>query len=71
MYILFFKKILFLERGERREMEGEKYQCVVASRAPPTGDLTWNPGRCPDRDQTGDPLFPRLELSLLSHTNQG
>ena len=30
------------------EGEGEKHQCVVASRAPPTGDLTGNPGKCPD-----------------------
>ena len=28
--------------------EGEKQQCVVASRAPPTGDLAHNPGTCPD-----------------------
>ena len=28
--------------------EGEKHQCVVASHAPPTGDLAHNPGTCPD-----------------------
>ena len=39
---------LFLERGEGRGREGEKYQCVVASHAPPTGDLAQNPGMCPD-----------------------
>ena len=27
---------------------GEKHQYVVASRAPPTGDLAHNPGMCPD-----------------------
>ena len=37
---------LFLERGEGRE--GEKHQCVVASHAPPTGDLAPNTGMCPD-----------------------
>ena len=37
MYIL-------LERGER---EGEKHG-LVASHAPPTGDLADNPGMCPD-----------------------
>ena len=26
----------------------EKHQCVAASHAPPTGDLAWNPGMCPD-----------------------
>ena len=43
----FLKKILFLE-GMEGEREGEKYQCVVASCAPPTGELTHNPGMCPD-----------------------
>ena len=28
--------------------EGEKHQCVIASHAPPTGDLASNPGMCPD-----------------------
>ena len=40
---------LFLDRGVReRKREGEKHQCVVASCAPPTGDLACNPGVCPD-----------------------
>ena len=39
---------LFLERGKEGEREGEKHQCVVASQAPPTGDLAWNLGTCPD-----------------------
>ena len=39
---------LFLERGEGKKREGEKHQCVVASHEPPTGDLTRNPGVCPD-----------------------
>ena len=38
---------LFLERREE-EREGGKHQCVVASQAPPTGDLAGNPGTCPD-----------------------
>ena len=40
---LFFKRfyLFILDRREGREKEEEKYQCVVASRAPPTGDLTW------------------------------
>ena len=34
------KKIfIFRERGREEEREGEKHQCVVASQAPPTGDL--------------------------------
>ncbi|XP_053770889.1 KRAB domain-containing protein 5 isoform X2 [Desmodus rotundus] len=39
---LFSKVILILF------LEVEKYQCVVASRAPCTGDLTCNSGMCPD-----------------------
>ena len=39
---------LYLERGEGREKEGEKRQCVAASQAPPTGDLAHNPDMCPD-----------------------
>ena len=39
---------LFLERGEGREKERGKHQCVVASQEPPTGDLAGNPGMCPD-----------------------
>ena len=46
---LFFKDFiyLFLEKGREGE-RGEKHQCVVASRTPPTGDLTCNPGMCTD-----------------------
>ena len=48
---LFFKIIFiyfFRERGREGEREGEKHQCVVASHTPPTGDLSYNPGMCPD-----------------------
>ena len=48
IFILFKDFIyLFLDRGERRE-KGEKHQCVVATHAPPTGDLACSPGMCPD-----------------------
>ena len=37
-----FLKILFIYfQTEEKGREGEKHQCVVASHAPPTGDLTW------------------------------
>ena len=49
---LFLKNILFTfifkQRGRKGENEGEKHQCVVASSVPLTGDLTCNPGMCPD-----------------------
>ena len=38
---------LFLEGGEG-ERDGMKHQCVVASCVLPSGDLTCNPGMCPD-----------------------
>ena len=43
-----FLKILFIFRERGREGgEGEKHQCVAASRVPPTGHLACNPGMCP------------------------
>ena len=45
--VYFFFNV-FLERGGEGKREGEKYQCVVASCTPPTGDLARNPGMCPD-----------------------
>ena len=46
---VFFKDlfIYLLERGREGEREGEKCPCVVASHAPPTGDVACNPGMCP------------------------
>ena len=37
-----------LEKGMKGEREGEKHQCVLASHAPPTGDLALNPDMCLD-----------------------
>ena len=62
---------LLLERGKEGEREEEKHQCVVASHAPPTGDLACNPGMCLDWNRTGDPLVLRLALNPLSHISQG
>ena len=73
----FFKDFiyLFLEIGEARKTEGEKYQCVVASWAPPTGarpttqhvPLTGN-GTCPSLSQAGaqstKPHQPALMVPL-------
>ena len=47
---LYFLKILFiyfLDRGGEGEREGEKHQCVVASRTLPIWGLGCNPGMCP------------------------
>ena len=55
---------------------GEKHQCVVASRAPPTGHLACNLGMCPDwesnlgpfdlqgRTQSTEPHQPGQELII-------
>ena len=72
----FFKKrfysFIFRERGREGEKEGEKHQYVVASCAPPTGDLACNPGMCP---RLGIKLLTlmtcRPALNPLSHTSQG
>ena len=47
---------LVLERGREGEREGKKHQSVVASCAPPTGDLAYNPGMCPDWESKRWPL---------------
>ena len=47
---------LFLDRGEGREKEGEKHQCVVASCIPPTEDLVHNPDMCPDGELNQQPF---------------
>ena len=57
MVILFYfllRFYLFIFR--RREREGEKHQCVVDSRTPPTGDLARDPGMCPDWELNQQPF---------------
>ena len=48
LFLKRFYVFIFRERGREGEREGENHQCVVASCAPPTGDLARNPGLCPD-----------------------
>ena len=73
----FFKKdfiylfIFFLERGREGEREGEKHQCVVASRGPPTGYLACNAGMCPDWESNQRPFGLQPVLNPLSYTSQG
>ena len=45
-----------------REREGEKYQCVVASRMPPTGDLACNPGMCPGWEENWWPFGSQCSI---------
>ena len=70
---------LFLEREREGEREGEKRHSVVASHAPPAGDLAHNPGMCPDwkwsqqpfgsqaSAQAIEPHQPYLLLSFLKN----
>ena len=53
----YFKRFyLFIFRQKGMEKEGEKHECVDASRMPPTGDLTCNPGMCPDWESNQQPF---------------
>ena len=42
--------------GREGEREGEKHQCMAASRTPPTGDLACNPGMRPDWESNWQPF---------------
>ena len=71
--IIFFKRFylfIFRERGKEGEIEGQKYQCVVASPVPLTGDLARKPGMCPDWESNRRPFGSQPMLSPLSYTSQ-
>ena len=51
-----FYLFIFRKRGREGEREGEKHQCVVASRTSPTGDLARNPGLGPDWESNWRPF---------------
>ena len=69
----FFKDFidLYLERGEGREKEREKHQCVVASHVAPTRDLACNPGMCPDWASNQWPFGSQPVLNSLTYTSLG
>ena len=77
LYILylnaFFKRfylLIFRQRGRKGE-RGMKHQRVVVSCTPATGNLTQNPGMCPDWESNRDPLVRWPALNPLSYTSQG
>ena len=56
--LFIFKKIWFIyfrERGREQERVGGEHRSV-ASRMPPTGDLTCNPDMCPDQESNQWPF---------------
>ena len=67
MEILFVKDFiyLFLERGREGQREGEKHQSVVASHTPPTRDVAYNSGMCPDWESNWRPFG--LQVSTEPH----
>ena len=69
IFILFLKDFIniFIKRGKGRE--GEKYRCVVASLAPPTGDLVHNPGISPDGELNWWHFGSQPTLNPLSYTS--
>ena len=78
LFYFFFRFIyLYLERGEEKEKEGERNIHVqekywlVASHTPPNGDLTHNPGVCPDWELNLWPFGSQAALNPLSHTSHG
>ena len=61
-FFKFFYLLIFRERGKEGEREGEKHQRVVASHTLPTGDLTHNPGMCPDWELNQQPFSSQSSI---------
>ena len=63
-FFLSFKDFIYLllERGREGEREKQKHQCVVATWVPPTGDLTSNPGMCPDWESNWRPFGSQASI---------
>ena len=69
--LLFIHLFIFRQRVRKGERKGEKHQCVVASHAPPTGDLACTQACALTGNRTSDPLVHKLALNPLSHISQG
>ena len=70
--IVFKRFYLFIFReGKGGRREGEKHQCVVASRVPPTGDLARNPGMCPKQELSQRPFGSQAGTQSTEPHQQG
>ena len=73
-FFFFLRCFLFLERGERRErnIEALEKHRSVTSLVPPSGDLAYSPGMCPDWELNQQPLDPQAGAqSTEPDTSQG
>ena len=70
-FFLRFDLFIFRDRGREGEREGKKYQCMVASHTPSTGDLAHNSDMCPDWEWNWRPFGSQPVLNPLSYTSQG
>ena len=77
-YVFRFYLFNFRQRGKEGEREGEKYQCAVASRVPPTGDPAGNPGvrggevqKCQGRGSLTASKALRKPQWALTHKEEG
>ena len=68
LFLKDFIHFIFRQGGRDGEREGEKHQCVVASRVPPTGDLACNPGMCPDWELNARPFAFNPQSSIHGAT---
>ena len=66
-----FIYLYFREWKGGRKRGRETHQCVVASRAPPTGDLACNPGVYLDWESNQRLFGSQLVINPLSYTSQG
>ena len=53
---IFFKDFIYFYREGKGRRKRGKYQCVIISCVPPTGDLACNPGICPDWESNQQPF---------------
>ena len=71
MYVFFKKILLSFREGKGGRKKGREILNVVASHMILTGDLTCNPGMCPNRELNQQPCGLQPTPNPLSYTSQG